>query len=236
MSRALALLMTIMAASMVGCTTTSSGLAQQTLETVRTGDPSTPGLMLDWNDAFLPVAGQRTFTILDGTNAGQQVLVTTTAEDDSNWTVDVTDRETFSWVLSDSGIVSPTTIDTPSGTTSSFTPPLPVIPRSLQPGKAVEADGAIKVVKTKDPSHEVASGTWTISITHDADVTLEVGTDELHCVRLHTVYSADLGLATVSRDTFDYYAPRHGLVATVFKQEIIKVIIPERTSGTWVVK
>ncbi len=234
MSRALALLMTVMATGLVGCSTTSSGLAQPTLDTVRAGDPSTPGLMLDWNDAFLPVAGQRTFTILDGTNAGQQVLITTTAKDDSNWTVDVTDRETFSWVLSDTGIVSPTTIDTPSGTTSSFTPPLPVIPRSLQPDKAVEVDGSIKVVKTTDPSHEVASGTWKISITHDADVTLKAGTDVLHCVRLHTVYSADLGLATVSRDTFDYYAPKHGLVATVFNQKIVKVIIPENTSGTWV--
>ena len=236
MSRALPLLMSVMAIALAGCSTTSSGLAQPTLDTVRAGDPSTPGLMLDWNDTFLPLAGQRTFTILDGTNAGQQVLITTTAEDDSNWTVDVTDRETFSRVLSDTGIVSPTTIDTPSGTTSSFTPPLPIIPRSLQPGEAAEAKGTIKVVNTKDPSHEVASGTWKISITHDADATLAIGTDELHCVRLHTVYSADLGLATVSRDTFDYYAPSHGLVATVFNQKIIKVIIPEKTSGTWISK
>ncbi|MBM43414.1 MAG: hypothetical protein CMJ36_00155 [Phycisphaerae bacterium] len=225
-----------MIGSLAGCSTTSTGLAQSTLDGIRGGDPTAPGLILDWNDAFQPVTGKRTFDIVAGTNAKQQVQITTTAGKKSNWTVEIKDRETFAWSMTDEGIVSGSTMDDPSGTTSVFTPRLPVIPRSLEPGKALKSNGAIKVVKTKDPSHEVASGTWAISITHDADVTLKVGDEELHCVRLHTVYTADLGLARVSRDTYDYYAPKHGLVATVYNQEIIKVIIPEKTSGTWVAK
>ena len=236
MNKAAACLALLVFGSLAGCSTTSTGLAQSTLDSVRAGLPASPGLILDWDDVFQPVTGNQTFDIVAGTDAKQQVQITTTAGKKSNWTVEIKDRETFAWSITDEGIVSGTTIDVPSGTTSSFTPALPVIPRSLQPGKALEGNGTIKVVKTTDPSHEVASGTWTISITHDADVTLKVGDDELHCVRLHTVYAADLGLARVSRDTYDYYAPKHGLVATVYDQEIIKVIIPEKTSGTWVVR
>ena len=235
MSRAI-IGLTLGCVGLAGCSTTSSNLAQPTLGVARAGEPARPGLILHWKDVFLPVDGQRTFTILDGTDAGQQVLMTTTSNDEKAWTIALEDRVTFAWELDDVGIVSPTTIDMPSGTTSSFSPPLPVIPKTLLPGKTMDADGTIKVVKTDTPSHQVASGTWKVSITHDADVSLKIGQDVLHCTRLHTVYSADLGLATVSRDTFDYYAQKQGLVATVFNQKIIKVIIPEKTSGTWMLK
>ena len=81
----------------------------------------------------------------------------------------------------------------------------------------------------------VASGTWTVSIVHDADVTLRFGDTNYDCTRIKTVYVADLGLATVKRTAFDFYAPDSGWVCQVFEQTVTKLIIPETTTGTWII-
>jgi hypothetical protein len=206
-----------------------------TLDDYRQGKAQLDVEIQDWDKRFTPVKGEVEFSIVHGTDAGATVAYSTVSNGDKTWTMSLQDHATFNWRLDDGGFVCTTNIDVPSGTTSTFTPPLPVIPHDLKPGEAFTAKGDIVVHDTAPPAKRVASGTWTVSIVHDADVTLRFGDTNYDCTRIKTVYVADLGLATVKRTAFDFYAPDSGWVCQVFEQTVTKLIIPETTTGTWII-
>lgn len=220
---------------LAGCTANVPlGESLPTLDTYRVGQIEKNGSIDDWDKTFIPVIGDRSFSIVDGSDSGSTVTMTIKKDADKEWMLSLSDRASFAWNLDDSGITCPTNIDLPSGSTSTFTPALPVIPKNIQPGTPMKATGKISVVKSKEPSKSLASGDWKMTITHDADVTLKIGKESVECTRIYTNYYADLGLATVKRHAWDYYAKDRGLVASVFKQTVTKLIIPEHTSGTWI--
>ena len=205
-----------------------------TLDDYRQGTAELDAEITNWETRFTPVKGDVTFSIVDGDDSGTTIDYSTVAVDDTTWTMTLKDRSTFTWSLQDVGFACTTNIDVPSGTTSTFDPPLPVVPRTLKPGVPFTAKGKIDVKNTAPPSDDVASGTWTITISHDADVTLKFADTTYDCTRLKTVYTADLGLATVERTSFDFYAPDAGWVCEVFTETVTKLIIPETTTGTWI--
>jgi hypothetical protein len=220
-----------------GCMTTQAQDGPQpTLDDYRRGHPVLVLQVQDWDKRFVPTESSRTFDIINGTDEGKTVEVTVSSSSDDRWSISYEGRSAFDWSLSEAGIICTSTRDVASGTTSTFTPPLAVVPRDLKPDVPYTAAGKIMVTSTATPSSKIASGTWTVSITHDADVTLELGGTNYECTRLRTKYDADLGLATVTRTAYDYYAPDAGWVARVFTQDVVKVIIPEKTNGTWVLK
>ena len=206
------------------------------LNSYRQGEPRLDVSITDWEKRFTPIKGSVEFSIVKGDEQGSTIEYTTSAEKDKQWTMTLKDHSTFTWQLEDAGFTCSTNIDVPSGTTSIFTPPLLVVPRDLKPGQPVTTKGTIVVNDTAPPSKNVASGTWTISITHDADISLKLGDTVYDCARIKTVYTADLGLATVSRTSYDFYAADAGWVCEVFDQTVTKVIIPSTTTGTWIRK
>ena len=220
-----------------GCMTTPVQEGpQSTLDDYRQGRLVLDAHVQHWDKRFVPNDSTRTFDIINGTDEGKTVDVTVSSSSDDRWSISYEGRSAFDWSLSEAGIICTSTRDVASGTTSTFTPPLPVVPRDMKPNVPYTAAGKIMVTSTATPSSKIASGTWTVSITHDADVTLELGGTNYECTRLRTEYDADLGLATVTRTAYDYYAPDAGWVARVFTHDVVKVIIPEKTNGTWVLK
>jgi len=219
----------------LGCmSSVPPGEPRPTLDSYRVGDLVEKGSIDDWEKTFIQSPGTTTYSIINGTDSGKTVTYDVSSLGDSTWKLDLLERTAYTWKLTDDGLHCEVTVDAPSGSTSTFDPPLPVIPRTLEPGKPVKAKGRITVTHTDNPSSQMASGTWTISILHDADVTLKIDGTDIDCTRIYSDYDADLGLATVKRRTWDYYAKDHGWIATVFKQTVTKVIIPEHTSGTWI--
>ena len=210
------------------------GAAQPTLGAYRVGTIEEKTSIDDWDGTFIQNDGSTSFTIVDGNDSGTTVTYTVKTIGDGEWELSTTDRSTWYWSKGVGGMVCTKNVDVPSGSTSTFDPPLLVIPKSMEPGTPVTAKGRITVVHTDNPSSQMASGTWTTSISHDGDVTLKLGDDEVECTRIHTQYAADLGLATVDRESWDYYAKGRGWVAMVFKETVTKVIIPEHTTGTWI--
>lgn len=221
-----------------GCTTTISVQKGPlpSLDTYRDGPLVLDVQIQEWDQRFIPNVSTTTYDIVDGTGKGEIIEMVTTSTGEGAWSLALKDRSTFEWTGDSAGLACTSTIDVPSGTTSTFTPPLPVIPRDLKPGVPFTATGEIVVKNTAPPSSRVASGTWTVSITHDADAVLKFGDTTFRCARLCTVYTADLGLASVDRTAYDFYAPDQGWVAQVFQQKVRKLIIDEHTSGTWVVQ
>lgn len=221
--------------ALTGCVSNMPpGAAQPTLDAYRVGTIEEKASIDDWDGTFVQADGSTSFTIVDGDDSGSTVTYTVKTTGDGEWELSTTDRSTWYWSKGDDGMVCTKNIDVPSGSTSTFDPPLLVLPKSMEPGTPVTAKGSITVVHTDNPSSQMASGTWTTSISHDGDVTLKLGDDEVECTRIHTQYDADLGLATVDRESWDYYAKGRGWVATVFKETVTKVIIPEHTTGTWI--
>jgi hypothetical protein len=220
-----------------GCTSISPQHGTQaTLDDYRQGPLVLEGQVQHWDQQFIPDETPRTFEIIDGTDKGKTVEVTVSSSSNDRWTITLEHRSVFEWARTDAGIFSEQIIDIDSGTTSTFTPPLPIVPHDIHPGVPYTSSGTIMVTATAPPSSKVASGTWTVTIIHDADVMLRLGGTLYKCARLRTEYSADLGLATVVRTTYDYYAMNSGWVAQVFDQDVVKVIIPTKTNGTWVLK
>lgn len=217
----------------LGCmSSVPPGKPRPSLDDYRVGDLVEKGSIDDWHKTFIQNPGTTTYKIVEGDNSGTTFAYIVEAKGDDAWHLSMEKLASYNWSLTDDGIVSQTYVDDPSGSTSTYDPPLLVIPKDLAPGKAVESKGKIVVTHTNRPSSRMASGTYTISILHDADVTLKIGDENVECTRIYTRYDSDLGLATVGRDSWDYYAKDRGWVATVFRQKVVKLIIPEHTTGT----
>ncbi len=123
--------------------------------------------------------------------------------------------------LTDTGqVVLERQIEAADGVTTTFTPPMVVLPASLAPGETFEQSLAMRSVLTDRPERERGSGPATQTTTLAAWERIATPAGEFLAARINAVLRAKLGPASVTSTSTTWYAPGLGIVAETRHEEV----------------
>lgn len=136
-------------------------------------------------------------------------------------TVDPTGGSVLHLALTDTGdVVLEKQIEAADGVTTTFTPPMIILPASLAPGQTFEQAFAMRSVLTDRPDRERGSGPATQTTTLAAWERIATPAGEHLAARIEAVLRAKLGPASVTSTSTTWYAPGLGILAETRREEV----------------
>jgi hypothetical protein len=136
-------------------------------------------------------------------------------------TEDPTGGSVLHLALTDTGdVVLEKQIEAADGVTTTFTPPMIILPASLAPGQTFEQAFAMRSVLTDRPDRERGSGPATQTTTLAAWERIATPAGEHLAARIEAVLRAKLGPASVTSTSTTWYAPGLGILAETRREEV----------------
>jgi hypothetical protein len=136
---------------------------------------------------------------------------------------DLAQRSTLELLVSDTGdLALARSIDPADEVSTTFTPPMTVLPAGLTVGQSRSQTLRMVVRPLASPDQIRTQGQATRVITYTADERLRVPAGEFNTRRIHAVLTAKLGTANVTVTTDAWYTDALGLIAEQ-TTEVVKV-------------
>lgn len=112
-----------------------------------------------------------------------------------------------------------------------YDPPLPMLPAGIEPGEPMTSRADLTVLDRSNPDRQKDRGSCERTITYEADQSVITPAGRFDCLRIRSEYEADLTLATVTQTSVAWYAPRVGMVAERYREQVKAFII--NTDKQW---
>lgn len=160
----------------------------------------------------------------DGTLTVRKVVLRPTASPATDWAPDAATVQVLAMrVAADGSVALERTTETADAVVTEFSPPLTVLPATLELGQSVTQPLRMIIRPLTDTSKVRTSGDAEQTITYEGDEQLTVPAGEFATRRVRSVLTASLGQARVTSTNITWYADDVGQIAE-FREEVVTVL------------
>lgn len=172
--------------------------------------------------------GERVYQRVDETGAPPVVHAVTPSTDapPRMWIEDRLNRQQRQVDTADGRLALHTVIDDKFDAHSTFAEPLINLDPALSPGESITVATQVRVRSQADLSKEKDRGESTNTVTYDGRQRLNTPAGEFDCYRFTSEYRGKFDLASVTSRTIAWYADGVGLVAQVYSERLVMLVLP----------